>query len=187
MEVEMQMKTAVITFGRFNPPTLGHTKLVDKVRQVARLQHADPLVFLSHSHDTKKNPLSYQEKFKFAKKAFGKVMQQSSSRTLIQVMQELEKFGYEKVIVVVGSDRVREFDVLLKKYNGKDYNINEIKITSAGQRDPDADGVEGMSASKMREFAEIQDLVNFKQGLPPLLQPKAAEVMQQVRQGLKLN
>lgn len=180
-------KTAVITFGRFNPPTVGHARLVDKVRQVARLQHADPLVFLSHSYDAKKNPLAYQDKFKFAKKAFGKVMQQSASRTIIQVMQELEKFGYEKVVVVVGSDRVHEFENLLKKYNGKDYNIKEIKITSAGQRDPDAEGVEGMSASKMREFAEIHDLVNFKLGLPPLLQPKAAEVMRHVRQGLKLN
>lgn len=180
-------KIAVVTFGRMNPPTLGHYKLVQKLRHVAQLTGGDPMVFLSHSHDSKKNPLDYSTKFKYAKKAFGKLVQGSLSRNIIQVMQELEKFGYDKVILVVGSDRVQEMSKLLKDYNGKDYNINEIKVVSAGERDPDADDVSGMSASKMREFAEIQDLNHFKQGLPLLLQPKAAEVMQKVREGLKLN
>ena len=177
---------AVITFGRMNPPTVGHAKLVDKVRQIARHSGGEPFVFLSHSHDSKKNPLDYATKFKFAKKAFGKVVQGSFSRTIIQALSEVETWGYDEVIVVVGSDRVQEFSTLLKKYNGKDYKFDKIRVMSAGERDPDADDVSGMSASKMREYAEIHDLASFKQGLPPLLHGKAAEVMQAVRTGLNL-
>ena len=182
----MNNKT-VITFGRCNPPTVGHEKLVNKVKQVGRLENADPLVFLSHSCDSKKNPLDYATKFKYCKKAFGKSVQASMSRNIIDIMKELEKFGYEEVILVVGSDRIDEMSKLLNKYNDSEYSFKSINVVSAGDRDPDADGVDGMSASKMRELAEIQDLVSFKQGLPSLLQPKAAEVMQKVREGLNLN
>jgi hypothetical protein len=180
-------KIAVISFGRMNPPTVGHAKLVEKVRRTAQLVHGTPMVFLSHSHDEKKNPLDYATKFKFAKKAFGKVVQGSLSKTIFEVMKELERFGYKEVVIIVGSDRVTAFNKTLKKYNGTEYNFDSIKVKSAGERDPDADDVSGMSASKMREFAEIHDLNNFTKGLPPLLQPKAAEVMQKVREGLNLN
>lgn len=181
------MKKITFTFGRFNPPTVGHLKLVDKVRTVASLLGSDSMVFLSHSHDDKKNPIDYATKFKFAKKAFGKIVQASMSRSIIQIMQELEKWGYEEAILVVGSDRVQEFRELLKKYNGSDYNFKKIDVVSAGERDPDSDDVDGMSASKMREAAQNQDMLAFTQGLPPLLQPKAAEVMHAVREGLNLN
>ena len=179
------MKTAVFTFGRMNPPTVGHEKLVNKVRTVARLQKGEPLIFLSHSQDAKKNPLDYNTKIKLAQSAFGKIAQRSKSNTIIKVLQELEK-KYDKVVLVVGSDRVSSMSVLVHKYNGKDYNFDEIDVVSAGDRDPDAEGVEGMSASLMRELASNEDLERFTEGLPQGLKRQAAKVMAAVRKGMKL-
>lgn len=179
------MSKAVITFGRLNPPTVGHEKLVNKVRKVARLTKGQPLIFLSHSQDPKKNPLDYNTKLKISKNSFGNIVQRSNSNTIIKVMQELEK-KYKEVVLVVGSDRVKEFDTLLQKYNGKDYTFDNIKIVSAGQRDPDADGVEGMSASKMRELAKDEDLAQFTKGLPLKVQRQAKNIMNSVRKGMKL-
>jgi nicotinic acid mononucleotide adenylyltransferase len=177
------MSIAVFTFGRLNPPTIGHEKLINKIRKVARLSKGQPLLFLSHSQDDKKNPLDYYSKFKYSKLSFGNIVQRSKSNTIIKVMQELEK-KYEKVILVAGSDRVKEFDTLLQKYNGKEYNFDSIKVMSAGQRDPDADGVEGMSASKMRELAKDEELPEFTKGLPLKAQRQAKNIMNSVRKGM---
>ena len=177
------MSTAVVTFGRLNPPTVGHEKLVNKVRKVARLSKGQPLIFLSHSQDSKKNPLDYNTKIKISKNSFGNIVQRSNSNTIIKVMQELEK-KYQKVILVAGSDRVKEFDTLLQKYNGKDYTFDNIKVVSAGQRDPDADGVQGMSASKMRELAKDENLSQFAKGLPLRVQKNAKNIMKSVRKGM---
>ena len=177
---------AVFTFGRMNPPTVGHQKLVDKVKAVARLEKGEPLIFLSHSQDKKKNPLQYTDKIKFAKKSFGKVVQMSKSNTIIKVMQELEK-KYSDVIMVVGSDRVDSMKELINKYNGKDYTFNSIEVVSAGARDPDADGVEGMSASKMRELATSGDEAEFISGLPKLLQRDGSSVYAAVRKGMGIS
>jgi len=177
--------TAVISFGRMNPVTVGHEKLVNRVLQVAAKAKASPLVYLSHSEDPKKNPLSYSDKVRFAQKAFGRVIQKSKARTIIEVAKELSgKFA--NLIVVVGSDRVKEFETLLKKYNGKEYNFQVIDVQSAGERDPDADGVEGMSASKMRALAADNDLNQFKKGLPKKLQRDAESVLDSVRKGMKM-
>ena len=177
------MSTAVFTFGRLNPPTIGHEKLINKVRKVARLSKGQPFVFLSHSQDNKKNPLDYNTKFKISKNSFGNIVQRSNSNTIIKVMQELEK-KYDKVVLVAGSDRVKEFDTLLQKYNGKEYTFDSIKISSAGQRDPDAEGVSGMSASKMRELAKDKDLKQFTKGLPLKAQKNAEQIMNSVRKGM---
>lgn len=179
------MSTVVFSFGRMNPPTIGHEKLVDKVRSVARLESGDPFVYLSHSQDKKKNPLEYMDKIKLAQSAFGKVIVRSKSNTIIKIMQELEK-KYSDVILVVGSDRVEGMRDLLEKYNGKDYNFNSIKVVSAGERDPDADDVSGMSASKMRALAADEDIKQFTKGLPSRLQSKAQMVMDLIRKGMKL-
>lgn len=176
---------AVFTFGRMNPPTVGHEKLVNKVRTVARQEGGQPCIYLSHSQDAKKNPLIYLDKIKFVQKAFGKIAVRSKAKTVIQVLQELEK-KYDDVIMVVGSDRVDSFRDLLNKYNGKDYNFNSITITSAGERDPDAEGVSGMSASKMRELAKDEDVKGFAAGLPKTLQSHAQKVYDSVRKGMKL-
>ena len=183
------MKTAVVSFGRMNPPTVGHEKLVNKVRTVARLEKGDPLIYLSHTHQDKKDkngfkdPLDYNTKIKYVQKAFGKVVIRSKNRIIVDILKELESKGYTDIVMVVGSDRVKSME-FIKKVNGKDYNFDSIKITSAGERDPDADGVEGMSASKMRELAANDDLEEFKKGLVKNLQRDAEKMMKDVQKGM---
>ncbi len=171
------MEKTVFTFGRLNPPTVGHEKLVNKVKQVAKRLGAEPHVFLSHSQNSKKDPLNYNQKFKYAKQAFGKIVYKSNARTVIQIMQELEKMNHKDVVMVVGSDRVQEFRTLLNKYNGKDYTFNSIKVVSAGERDPDAEGVSGMSASKMRAAVSAGDQSSFMKGVPSKLSRQSAARM----------
>jgi len=177
---------AVFTFGRMNPPTVGHEKLVNKLRTVARQQGGQPFIYLSQSQDKKKNPLDYLTKIKFVQKAFGKKLApRSKAKTIIQVMQELEK-KYSDVTLVVGSDRVQSFTDLLNKYNGKDYTFDSINVTSAGERDPDADDVSGMSASKMRELAKDGDEAEFAKGVPSLLSKQSKSLYDAVRKGMGL-
>jgi len=175
------VSTAVFTFGRMNPPTIGHQKLVDKVSSVAKTAKAKDYVFLSHTQNNKKDPLNYDQKIAYAKKAFGNSVTKSRSKTIIQVMQELEKKGHAHIIMVVGSDRVTDFDTLLKKYNGKEYTFSSIQVVSAGERDPDAEGASGMSASKMRAAAQAGDENKFKKGLPPKLRSSASKIFNDVR------
>lgn len=167
-----ESKDIYITFGRMNPPTIGHEKLMNKLAEVSG--KSPYRIYLSHSSDKKKNPLVYREKLKVARKMFPKHARsiiQSDAKTIMEVMTKLYDEGFRSVSVVVGSDRVNEFNALLKKYNGQEsrhgmYNFNTIKIISAGERDPDAEGVEGMSASKMRAAASDNDFTTFSQGLP---------------------
>lgn len=168
-----------------NPVTVGHEKLVAKVLSEAKKAKGDPMVFLSHTQDKKKNPLSYDEKIKFAQKAFGSVVVKTRAKTITDVMKTMDS-KYDNVIMVVGSDRVEMFSKLLEMYNGKDYNFNSIKVISAGERDPDSDDVSGMSASKMRQSATENDLKKFKSGLPRKLQSSAQEVFNSVRAGMGL-
>jgi len=179
--------TAVISFGRMNPITVGHEKLANAVIRTGVKNNATPLIFLSHSQDAKKNPLSYEKKIKFAKTAFGtKLIQKSKARTIIDVAKELQG-KFENLIVVAGSDRVEEFNTLLNKYNGKDYTYKSIKVVSAGERDPDADDVSGMSASKMRALAKDGDMESFKKGLPTKLRSQGKAVFNSVRTGMNVN
>ena len=152
------------------------------MQDVARSNGADARVYLSHTSvqddpKNKKDPLNYRQKIKYAKKAFGNIVIQSQSKTVFQIMSELEKGGYTDVVMVVGSDRVPEFKKLLNKYNGKDYEFDSISVVSAGERDPDATGVEGMSASKLRAVAKEGDFDTFKQGLPKGLTDQDAKAI----------
>lgn len=166
-------KTVYFTFGRMNPPTIGHEKLLDTL---SRKSGKNPYkVFLSQSQDSKKNPLSYAEKIKYARKMFPKharsIILDKKIKTVFAAIQKLYDEGYKNVVMVVGDDRVREFDILLKKYNGVKgphgiYSFSRIDVMSAGSRDPDSEGVEGMSASKMRKAAADKDFTAFSQGLP---------------------
>jgi len=166
-------KTVYFTFGRMNPPTIGHEKLLDVL---ARKAGKNPYrVFLSQSQDSKKNPLNYAEKIKYARKMFPKharsIMLNKKVKTVFNAIQKLYDEGYKNVVMVVGQDRVREFDILLNKYNKKKgphgiYSFSRINVVSAGSRDPDSEGVEGMSASKMRAAAADKDFTAFSQGLP---------------------
>ena len=157
-----------MAFGRMNPPTVGHEKLVAKIKSEARKNRATPMLFLSHSQDKKKNPLSYEDKIKYTKKAFGNIVQKTNARTIIEVAKLLEK-KYDELIVIGGSDRVADFQKLLDQYNGKEYAFEKITVVSAGERDPDSDDVSGMSASKLRHLAATGKVKEFRAGLPARL------------------
>lgn len=156
-------KTAVMAFGRMNPPTIGHKKLVNALTKLP----GDPYVFLSHSQKPKTDPMDFATKAKFAKAFFPNVtIGDANVRTIIQALQSIENKGYADLIFVAGSDRVDEFKELLNKYNGKEYTFSSIQVVSAGDRDPDAEGAAGMSASKMRAAAASGNLEAFTQGVP---------------------
>jgi nicotinic acid mononucleotide adenylyltransferase len=178
--------TVVLSFGRMNPITVGHEKLAMKVMDEASKRKADPAIFLSHSSDAKKNPLSYEDKIKFARKAFGGVVKQSPAKTIIEVAKSLSG-KYKNVVLVVGQDRIEEFKSLLNRYNKKEFNFDNIEVVSAGARDPDSEGIEGMSASKMRTLAQSGDLKTFTSGLPKKLKSNAKEVYDAVRKGMGMN
>ncbi|MEK9696739.1 MAG: hypothetical protein VW270_13340, partial [Candidatus Poseidoniales archaeon] len=181
------MKKATITFGRMNPPTVGHEKLVDKVIAVARKTQSQPRVYLSHTQNAKKDPLRYAQKIRNAKAAFGNIVKQSNQKNIVGIMQSLEKEGVEEVTMVVGSDRVSDFRTFLSKYNGKDYNFKKITVVSAGARDPDAAGVEGMSASKMRALAADGKEKEFADGAPSGLSAAQKKTLyKDVRRGMNI-
>ena len=188
---EAKLKGAVFTFGRFNPPTVGHEKLVDKLNSVARSFGGDPILFASHSNDKLKNPLSHKDKIKYLKAFFGrkvKVMD-VDARQVFQILVFLYDQGYRRLGMVVGSDRVKEFDTIIKKYNSVKgrhgfYKFEDIQIVSAGERDPDADDVSGMSASKMRAYAEAGDFENFEKGVPSKGKKLADKLYKDIRKGM---
>lgn len=183
---EAASDTAVIAWGRMNPPTIGHEKLIKKVMQVSRSKRAMPHIYVTHTQDKSKNPLTHRDKVDLLKKVAGSAVVNSNARTIIDAMKELAKMGHKKVVIVAGSDRVGEYSTLLNKYNGKDYSFESIEVVSAGQRDPDAEGAEGMSATKMRTAAKDNDSAKFKSGLPSALKSLAPEIMDMVRAGLQV-
>jgi len=168
-------KTAVYTFGRFNPPTIGHEKLLRVVQTTSTKEGGDYFIYTSHSQDSKKNPLTHKQTIHFLKLIFPKhrpYVEDSLSKTALEAASEIyDKSGYSKLVMVVGSDRVSDFKSLLNRYNDKKskhgfYNFDSIDVISAGERDPDAEGAEGMSASKMRQAVVDSDYEIFKMGVP---------------------
>ena len=178
--------TAAFIFGRFNPPTIGHKKLFDKLKSV------NPVffVFATKTQDKKSNPLAYAEKIAAMDAQFPEmadyVINDPNIRTIIDVMQFIEKAGHTNVIMVAGSDRVQSFDDLLQKYNGKEYNFKSIKVVSAGERDPDSDSVSGVSASKAREAAKLNDFDQFQTMFAGNEKVKR-KIFDMVRQGMGLS
>ena len=173
--MEARGNTAVFTFGRLNPPTIGHGKLIDAMaKQQSKNSGSKMHIFVSHSQDAKKNPLSYNKKVAYIRKMFPKYAKNvltSKARTIFEVAVALHDKGYKAIVMVVGSDRVAEFEKLLNEYNGVEsrhgyYGFDNIEVVSAGERDPDAEGATGMSASKMRAAAVEGDFESFKKGLP---------------------
>lgn len=183
---EARSTPAVITFGRFNPPTTGHEKLVQKVVSEAKSRRGVPMIFASHSQDKKKNPLSYETKIGLLQTAFGRIVQKSRARTIIEVAKELSG-KFDSLVVVVGSDRVAEFQRLLSTYNNKEFNFDTIQVISAGERDPDADDVTGMSASKLRSLAAEGDFEQFKRGLPSKLVRSAELIYRELRTNMGID
>jgi len=194
-EQEKTSKPVVMAFGRMNPPTTGHLKLIHKVKELADKHNAKHTVVVSHSQDSKKNPLSAEQKLKHLKRYEPSVHFQSSSKehpTFLQHAAELHKKGHDHLIYVAGSDRVKEMHDKLHQYNGTHkgalYNFKKIQVVSAGHRDPDAEGAEGMSGTKMREHAKNNDFHSFRQGVPHHVPDKhARELMHDVRKGMGLH
>tara|TARA_B100000902_G_scaffold352378_1_gene363034 strand:- start:320 stop:1600 length:1281 start_codon:yes stop_codon:yes gene_type:complete len=187
---EAKEKSCTFTFGRFNPPTTGHEKLVKKLTSIGK--GTDVLLFSSHSNDKKKNPLNHKDKVKYLKKFFGRIVVDANVRTVFEIANFLHEKKYVNINMVVGSDRVKEFEMLLTKYNGVKarhgfYNFKNINIVSAGERDPDADDVSGMSASKMRQYAEDGDFDNFKEGVPSKGKNLAQKLYNDIRKGMGIN
>jgi len=170
------MKSVVFTFGRMNPPTTGHQLLVNKLVAFAHSSKSTPRVYLSHSVG-KKDPLPYDKKISFARAAFGAIVRKSNSKNVIQILKDLEREGFTHVTMFAGSDRVPEFTKLLNNYNGKEYTFEKITVKSAGERDPDADDVSGMSASKMRALAVDNQDAAFMRGAPNTLKAAQAKNM----------
>lgn len=170
---EEQENHAVLAFGRMNPPTTGHLKLTNKVKDIADKVGGSHHVVMSHSQDSKKNPLSPSDKLKHAKRFFPDTNLSVSDKDhpdFLKQAQKLHKQGVTHLHMVAGSDRTEEYQKTLQKYNGTHegalFNFKKIKVHSAGQRDPDAEGVEGMSASKMREHAKNGNFDDFRKGVP---------------------
>jgi hypothetical protein len=182
---EAKETTAVISFGRYNPPTKGHEILVSKLRDIARKEKGIPLLFLSQTFDASKNPLPYAEKFRLATKAFGNdLLRRSKANNVIGLLKELTG-QYDNVVIVAGSDRVSAYE-RLAMYNGKDYKFKSYKVVSAGTRDPDAEGDASMSASKLRAAAKNDDKISFKKGIASKLASISDKVFDMVRSGMKL-
>ena len=164
------MRSAVFTFGRFNPPTIGHMVLVDKVKTEAKKSKAQPFIFTGQTQDKKKNPLNYASKIKYMSKAFkgSNVVNNAAIKTLFDALSYLNNKGFDSVVMVVGSDRISSFRSLIKKYVD-DYDFVSVEVVGAGGEDPDADGAKGMSATKMRAAAARDDYEAFLLGCPNTL------------------
>ena len=167
-------KGVTVVFGRFNPPTTGHKKLLDSASNISA--GAELRVYPSRSQDPKKNPLDPSTKIEYMKKMFPKyeenIIDDENMKSIFDVLKTADEEGFTDVTIVVGADRLGEFKNLDNKYNGDLYTYDMINVVSAGERDADAEGVEGMSASKMRKAAVDNDFETFKSGTPKSLGPE---------------
>lgn len=186
-------KHIVFAFGRMNPPTSGHSKLIDHVVNHAQENNADHRIIVSHSQDSKKNPLHAEHKVDYLNHVHPGVHVEASTKEHPHFMAQLKKMhqqGYHHVTMVAGSDRVDEFKKLINKYNGPDgeYHFKSVNVVSAGERDPDAEGVEGISGTKMRAHAANNDLESFKTGLhADASHEHAKKLFHAVRSGMGLH
>ena len=188
-------KVGYLVFGRMNPPTIGHGKLLDKLAKTSG--RAPYRIYLSQSADSKNNPLTYSDKVKYARKMFPRharsIIIDKKVITPFHALSAMYNAGFKKVVMVAGSDRVKEYDLRLNKYNGKKgthgfFNFEGgVKVVSAGQRDPDGTGAEGASGTKQRGYAKSNDFTGFSQGLTKAISnPDAKKMFNAVRSGMGL-
>ena len=188
-EVEKTKGTLTIAFGRFNPPTTGHEKLLDKVASSS--DNSDYIIVPSRSQDAKKNPLDPDTKVSVMQKMFPKhknnIVNDKNNRTIFDVLKKAHTDGYTNVRILGGADRVKEFEKLTGDYNGKLYNFDNVEVMSAGARDPDSEDVTGMSASKQRKAAAEGDIKAFMKGVPKSLSQKdAEELFKKIRKAMNI-
>lgn len=191
-EVEKTKGTLTVAFGRFNPPHLGHLQLMDTAAGSAKSDGGDYMIVPSRSQDPKKNPLDADSKVKVMQDMFPQhkknIANDAGTRTIFDVLKKAHNDGYANVRIVGGADRVKEFEKLSNSYNGKLYNFDKLEVVSAGDRDPDSDGVEGLSASRMRLAASENDFKKFSSGMPSDMKPeKAKEIFAMVRRSMGIN
>jgi len=191
----ISIKHKVMAFGRMNPITSGHEAVVNKVHEIAKKHNADHVVIVSHSQDAKKNPLTGEQKVTHAKNAFPGTNVQAASKehpTILHHAAKAHATGAQHLHVVAGSDRHEEMHNLLHKYNGQKaahghYNFKSITVHSSGERDPDAEGTTGISASKMREHAASGNKTEFHKGAPSKMKPEHKDAMyNDVRKGMNI-
>jgi len=189
LPVEKTKGTLTIAFGRFNPPHLGHLQLMDTAAASAEQEGSDYMIVPSRSQDKKKNPLDPDTKVSLMRSMFPqhseRIMNDAGTKTIFDVLKKAHNDGYTNVRIVGGADRVKEFDKLANNYNGNLYQFDNIEVLSAGDRDPDSEGIEGLSASRMRLAAAEGDFKTFRSGMPPEMRPKDARaVFDTVRQAM---
>jgi len=187
--VEKTKGTLTVAFGRFNPPTTGHEKLLDTVALSS--DDGDYVIVPSRSQDKKKNPLDTDMKVSAMRAMFPqhseRIVNDGANRTIFDVLKKAHNDGYAGVRIVGGADRQKEFDKLVNAYNGKMYQFDNIEVRSAGDRDPDGDGLEGMSASKQRKYAAENDFDNFLKGVPSAMNKKMAkDLFNNIRTGMNI-
>ena len=187
--VEKTKGTLTVAFGRFNPPTTGHEKLLNTVASSS--DDGDYVIVPSRSQDKKKNPLDPDTKVGVMRQMFPdhseKIVNDPANKTIFDVLKKAHNDGYSNVRIIGGGDRVAEFEKLSGNYNGKLYQFDNIEVRSAGDRDPDSDDVTGMSASKQRKYAAQGDLDNFLKGVPSAMNKKAAkELYNNIRTGMNV-
>ena len=188
--VEKTKGTLTVAFGRFNPPTTGHEKLLDTVAKSS--DDGDYVIVPSRSQDKKKNPLDPDTKVSVMRQMFPqhseKIVNDPANRTIFDVLKKAHMDGYTNVRIIGGADRVKEFENLAGNYNGKLYQFDNVEVRSAGERDPDAeDNVTGMSASKQRKAAAEGDFKTFAKGVPSTLnQKQAKELYNMIRSGMNI-
>ena len=185
-------KPVVFAFGRLNPPTIGHQKLIERVITIAKRVKGLPVLYVSASQDKRKNPLTVKQKVDYLKKVYPRGIKilpaVGSERTFMEILKNRFDKKFTDVYMIAGSDRVAEFKRLIKQYNGKDYNFYTTEVVSSGERDPDATGATGMSASKMRDFAMNNDYTSFKQGLIKGTKEKdAMKLFKDLKKGMGVN
>jgi hypothetical protein len=181
--------TLTTAFGRFNPPTAGHEKLLSAARKAAA--GGALKIYPSRSQDAKKNPLDPDMKISYMKKIFSdyeeEIINDSEMKTIFDVLTTAAEDGYKNVNIIVGADRQAEFENLATKYNGELYDFDNIRVISAGVRDSDAEGVEGMSASKLRKAVADDDMDTFKKGMPKGVKDADSQaIFDAVRTGMKV-
>ena len=168
--------TLTIAFGRFNPPHLGHQQLMDTAKAAAEQDHGDYIIVPSRSNDPKKNPLDADTKVAFMRGMFpqhgGRIQNDVNTRTIFDVLNKAHNDGYTNIRIVGGADRVNEFNKLATDYNGTLYQFDNVEVISAGDRDPDAEGVEGLSASRLRLAAAENDYRTFRMAMPEGMKPR---------------
>ena len=184
---EAVVKTAVFSFGRMNPPTTGHGKLIKKVMSVAKKVGGIPMIYPSKTEDKKKNPLTYKTKIAVLTNVFGDIINTDTTiKSPFAVLDDLNDKKFSKVVFVVGSDRVAEFKRNMSKYVDSDLdNIEDFSVVSAGERDPDAEGVTGISGSKMREYVTNDKFKKFADGLMTKNTKLAKKVFKELQKRMK--